>query len=236
MLDTGHPGKHSGITPGCIFPCFLPEIYPWYILCTCVHPCDIITAQMMPPNGRAHPQVYCFQKWSKSDWRFQRYWHFYVTPLLKIISYSDHYQHLTTQHLRHGFRSNATTTYHPVCPGHCRCYCQCTDSKDSINKPAHLWLELPRCIPLLLHILPYLGELAPPQPYTAWQQGPPQVCFCSPRHQIPRDACTMDANWQQRGTEGNQGQSFCLPRLYPAGNDTRCQSPCASWRIGRYCG
>ena len=29
-----------------------------------------------------------------------------------------------------------------------------------------------------------------------------QVCFCSPRHQIPRDACTMDANWQWRGTEG----------------------------------
>ena len=22
MLDTGHPGKHSGITPGCIFLCF----------------------------------------------------------------------------------------------------------------------------------------------------------------------------------------------------------------------
>ena len=22
MLDTGHPGKHSGITPGCTFPWF----------------------------------------------------------------------------------------------------------------------------------------------------------------------------------------------------------------------
>ena len=28
MLDTGHPGKHSGVTPGCIFPCFLPENIP----------------------------------------------------------------------------------------------------------------------------------------------------------------------------------------------------------------
>ena len=46
----------------------------------------------------------------------------------------------------------------------------------------------------------------------------------------------MDANWQQRGTEGDQGQSFCLPQLYPTGNDTRCQYPCAPWRIGRDCG
>ena len=81
----------------------------------------------------------------------------------------------------------------------------CTDSQDSINKPAHLWLELPRCIPFLLHILPYPGELAPPQLHTARHRGPPQVCFCSPGHQIPRNACTMDANWQQRGTESNQG-------------------------------
>ena len=62
-----------------------------------------------------------------------------------------------------------------------------------------------------------------------------QVCFCSPRHKIPRDACTMDANWQQRGTEGDQGQSFCLPQPYPPGNDTWCQYPCAPWRIGRDC-
>ena len=46
----------------------------------------------------------------------------------------------------------------------------------------------------------------------------------------------MDANWQQRGTEGDQGQSFCLPQLYPTGNDTQHQYPCAPWRIGRYCG
>ena len=65
------------------------------------------------------------------------------------IFQSDHYQII---HLRHGLRTDTdtTTTHFPVFPGHCRCYCQCTDSKDSINKPAHLWLELPRCIPFLL--------------------------------------------------------------------------------------
>ena len=71
----------------------------------------------------------------------------YLSP--KIFSYSEHYQLI---HLRHGFRSNTTTTHFPVCPGHCRCYCQCADSKDSIHKPACLWLELPRRIPFLLHI------------------------------------------------------------------------------------
>ena len=49
MLDTGHPGKHSGITPGCIFPCFLPEDVPPCVLCTCVHPCDVTAMKMTHP-------------------------------------------------------------------------------------------------------------------------------------------------------------------------------------------
>ena len=46
----------------------------------------------------------------------------------------------------------------------------------------------------------------------------------------------MDAYWQRRGTESNQGKSFCLPRLNTPGNDTRCQHPCAPWRTQRCCG
>ena len=46
----------------------------------------------------------------------------------------------------------------------------------------------------------------------------------------------MDANQHQRGTESDQGKSFCLPWPNPIGNDTWCQHPCASWRTQRYCG
>ena len=62
MLDTGHPGKHSGITPGCIFPCFLPENIPQCILHTHAHPHDIAAAKTMLPSGRAYPKAYCVQK------------------------------------------------------------------------------------------------------------------------------------------------------------------------------
>ena len=65
--------------------------------------------QKMPPSGRAHPQVYCVQFWSKSDWWFLRYSNFCITPLLRFPQ-SDHYQHLTTQHLRHGLRTDTNTT------------------------------------------------------------------------------------------------------------------------------
>ena len=36
--------------------------------------------------SREYPQVYCVQKWSKSDWRFRRYSHFCIIPLsLKFL-------------------------------------------------------------------------------------------------------------------------------------------------------
>ena len=47
MLDTGHPGKHSGITPGCIFPCFLPENVPPICFAHSCAPCDVITTKMV---------------------------------------------------------------------------------------------------------------------------------------------------------------------------------------------
>ena len=73
-------------------------------------------------------------------------------------------------------------------------------------------------------------------PHPARQWGPPQICFCSLGNQIPGDACTMDAYRQQRGTESDQGESFCLPQPNTTGNDTQCQHPCASWRSWRDCG
>ena len=110
------------------------------------------------------------------------------------FSQSDHCQ--TIQHLRHGLRTNSTVTDYPVCLGHSRCHCQCTNCQNSIHQPAHLWLGLTRCLSLLLHILAYPGELAPPQPPPTGQQGPPHVCLCSPGNQIPGDACTTDAYQQ----------------------------------------
>ena len=62
MQDTGHPGKHLGTLQVVSIFAFLPENVPPICL---VHPCtpyDIITMKMMPPSGRAYPQVYCVQQ------------------------------------------------------------------------------------------------------------------------------------------------------------------------------
>ena len=141
-----------------------------------------------------------------------------------------------SDHQGHGLRTDSTTTDHLVCQGHSQHNCQCTDGQNCIHQPAHLWLGLERCIPLLLHILTYPGELAPPQLHHAWQQGPSLIYLCSSGSQIPGDACTMDAYQQQRGTESDQGESFCLPWSNTPGNDTWCQCPCVPWRTQRCCG
>ena len=89
MLDTGHPGntsEHNRNTPGCIFPCFLPENPSQICFMHLYTPHDIIATKTMPPSGRAYPQVYCVQIWSKSDWQFPRYSHFCIIPLSLIFS------------------------------------------------------------------------------------------------------------------------------------------------------
>ena len=51
--------KNNRNTPGCIFPHFSTRKH---ILGTFVHsyaPHDIVAAKMMPPSGRAHPQLHC---------------------------------------------------------------------------------------------------------------------------------------------------------------------------------
>ena len=54
-------------------------------------PHDVIAMKMMPPSGRAHPHLYTVQVWSKSDWWFLRYKHFYVFPcFFPIWPLSDH--------------------------------------------------------------------------------------------------------------------------------------------------
>ena len=138
--------------------------------------------------------------------------------------------------LGHGLRTNTTAAHHPVCPGHRWCHCQCINCQNCIHQPAHLWLGLQGHLPLLLHILAYPGELAPPQLHHAGQQGPPQICLCSPGNQIPGDACAMGAYRQQRGIESDQGKSFCLPWQNPTGHETWHQHPCVPWRTWRCCG
>ena len=194
--------------------------------------------KMTPPTGRAHPHVYTVQVWSKSDQRFPEILTFLChAPLLEFLlfwplSAPDHPAPETWPQNQPQLHSN---------------------SSPSLPRPQQMPLLV--CWPLGQHqsaCLSMTGTLkmhTTPSPYFAipWRTGsssttycqtvrPPQVCFCSPRHQIPRNACTMDANWQQRGTESDQGKSFCLPQPYPAGNDTWCQYPCAPWRIGRDCG
>ena len=128
MQDTGHPG----ITPGCIFPCFLPCFLPgnvpWYVSRTRTHP---VTSS---PQKRHHLVVGHTLRDTVSN--FEANWTngsqdtaiFVSYPSPYNFSYSDHYQQLTAQHLRHGFRTNTTTTHLPVCPSHCRCYCYYADS------------------------------------------------------------------------------------------------------------
>ena len=48
MQDTGHPGKHLGTLQIVSIFAFLPQNVPPIVSCTCVHPYDVIAANMMP--------------------------------------------------------------------------------------------------------------------------------------------------------------------------------------------
>ena len=71
-------------TPGCIYLCFSTRKCTPNMFCTPVCTPWCHHHKMMLPSGKAHPHVYCVQKWSKLDWRSQRYWHFCITSLLKF--------------------------------------------------------------------------------------------------------------------------------------------------------
>ena len=229
MQDTGHPENTSGNTPGCIFSCFLPENPSWIYFVHLYTSHDIIATKMMPSSGRAHPHVYTVQVWSKSDWQFLRYWHFCIPPACPSLTIISHPAPETWPQNWHQCHNNSQPSLprpqqmpllvHWQLGWHLSA-CQCTT-----GIPKMLTTHSP------YFVVPW--ELAPPQLHSARQWGPPQLCFCSPRHQIPRNACTMDANQQRRGRESNQGKSFCLPWPNPAGNDTLCQHPCASLRTWR---
>ena len=101
------------------FLVFLPENHP-DVFCTpvCCH--DVIAIKMMPPSGRAHPQVYCVQIWSKSDQRFLRYWHFCIIPLsLKFLLFWPLSAPEAWPQIQHQCHNNSF----PSLPGHYRCHC-----------------------------------------------------------------------------------------------------------------
>ena len=78
-------------------------------------PCDIISMKTMPPSGMAHPQLYCVNIWSQSDWWFQSYWWFCTPP----VAIQTHCQNVNLFHsiyfwyATHGLpgASSCTTPY-----------------------------------------------------------------------------------------------------------------------------
>ena len=53
---------------------------PWVHFSHPYASCDNTAMKMMPPSGRAHPQLHCIKFWSKLDWQFSRYSHFCIYP------------------------------------------------------------------------------------------------------------------------------------------------------------
>ena len=125
-IQEKHFRTHLGTLQVVSFLAFLPENASGMHSTHLYAPCDIIDMKTTPPSGRAHPQLHCVKFWSKSHWRFLRYSNFCILPLSCFFPI---WPLSVTQHLRHGLRTdtNTTITHHPVCPGHCRCYCQCAD-------------------------------------------------------------------------------------------------------------
>ena len=126
LCRTGHPRNTQETLQVVSFLVFLPENHPWCVLHTHVHPHDIIAwKQCHLVVGHTLMYTLCKFEVNQTDgsWDIDI---FVSSPLFLLIwplSPPDH-----PICLRHGFRSNATTTHHPVWPGHCRHYCQCTDS------------------------------------------------------------------------------------------------------------
>ena len=78
------PGKHLGtlqIVSSWGFNAFSSQKNTPNMFCACIHILWHHHTKMMPPSGRAYPQVYCVKFWSKSDWRCPRYSQLYHTPL-----------------------------------------------------------------------------------------------------------------------------------------------------------
>ena len=190
-------------------------------------PCNVTATKMMPPSGRAYLQVYCVKFWSILDWQFPRYSNFCITPLLRFLQsdplsataspstwdMASDLMPMPQQLISQSAQATADTIASAL-----------TARTASISLPVYHWdsQDAYHSFSIFCHTL---GELAPPQLHSARQRGPPQVWFCSPRHQIPRNACTMDANQQQRGTESDQGESFYLPWMYPTGNGHMTSTP-----------
>ena len=187
---------------------FCQKMHLGYVLHTCIHPMTSL------PSSRAHPSYIVSNFEANPTDGSQDTASFGILPPLPGSSQSDHYQHLTTQHLRHGLRTNTTTTHHPVCPGHSRCTIASalTARTASISLPVYDWDSQDAyhsfsifCCTLENWLL--LNHIPPDS------KDHLRYVFAVLGNQIPRNACTMDANWQQRGTESDQGKSFCFPRL-----------------------
>ena len=122
-----------------------------------------------------------------------------------------------SDHQRHVLRTDSTTTDHPVCPGTADAITSALTARMvSISLSVYDWdsQDAYHSFPIFWHTL---EELASPQPHPTRQWGPSQICFCNPGNQILGLACTMDTIQQQKGTESDQGKSFCLPWPNPTG-------------------
>ena len=149
------------------------------------------------------------------------------------VFWSDHYQ--TIQHLRHGLRTNPTAANYQSAQATANAIASALTARTaSISLPIYDWdlkdayhsFSIFRCTLenwLLLNCV------------TSDSEDHLRYVFAA----LGTKSLEMHAQWMPTGSEeeeSNQGKSFCLPWPNPAGNDTRCQHPCAPQRTWRYCG
>ena len=192
-------------------------------------PCDVITVKMMPPSGRAHPQLFCVKFWSKStdsSWDTATF----VSYPSPVFSQSDHYQtctwdmasELTPQQL---ITQSAQATADTITSA-------LTARTVSISMPVYDWdsQDAYHSFSIFCHTLEnwlLLNCILPDS------ENHLRYVFAV----LGTKSQEMHAQWMptrsKEETESNQGKSFCFPRPNPSEHDKWCQHPCASWRTWR---
>ena len=163
-LDYSYAGHWtSRNTPGCICLCyghFLSQKTTPDAFHTPIHTPDIITTKWCHLVWDTPPSTLC-QILKQIGLMVPRYSHFCITPLLKFFPIWP------LSALRHGLRSNTTTTHHPVCPATADAIASALTARTaSISLPIYDWNSKMHTTPfsifchtlenwlLLNHILP----------------------------------------------------------------------------------
>ena len=122
-------GGHTRNTPGCIFPCFLcfgarnASLELWCHFWHCHVHTMMLLAWKQCHLVVGHTFIYILSKFEVNWTDGSQVTAIFVSS--PCFSWSDHYQ--TIQYLKHGLRTNPTTTHHSVCPCHSWHHCKCAD-------------------------------------------------------------------------------------------------------------